>query len=111
MVKIRQKYLQRVYAFLLLAVMALSVIPVKLMHRHEGERPPLSQDFAGTEHFAAGHQPFCPICSCTFTQYYLPAKVYKSFVHSFPVSHTATLPGVYVHGKLDRKSTRLNSSH
>ncbi|QEC51779.1 hypothetical protein [Anseongella ginsenosidimutans] len=94
--KNHRKYLHKLYALLLLAAISFSVLPVKLIHGHEGEHVLLSRDFAKSAHFAPGHQAFCPVCSCIFTQHYLPAETWESVVYSFPWFHTAPFQQVYL---------------
>lgn len=92
----RYKYLQKLYAILLLAVISLSVLPVKLLHNHGGEHQLVSIDFAKKEHVASGHEAFCPICSCVITQHYLPASAWETLVYSFPYYYAAPLQPAYL---------------
>ena len=85
------KYLRKLYAVLLLAAISISILPVNLLHSHEGEDVLVSGKFTDTQQITTGHQLFCPVCSCVLTQHYLPARAWETFVYSFPFSHAVSL--------------------
>ncbi|HYH55431.1 MAG TPA: hypothetical protein VD772_02400, partial [Anseongella sp.] len=66
----KSAHLQKLYALLLLAVISISMLPVKLLHRHEEAHFSVpSAHHSQNESFTAGDQAYCPVCLYTFAHH------------------------------------------
>lgn len=97
LLKKRIDILQKLYALLLLAVLSITILPVKLLHRHEAERFRISSPYSHDqpERFTESGQSYCAVCLYAFIHHYLPGHILQPVVIEPSICYS--VPGIAAH--------------